>query len=139
MKEKTRAWLLKEKREIEKQLESTMDKIPENIGALEDIRNKLLEEAKMKSIKMLMQYDLHLNFQDDDCIHPDKDGDIVTWGHVKELRNTECIRLQFPIDANPFDVIRALDKIKGVIKHNMVRAFKKVEINNRLEHKELPF
>jgi len=108
------------------------------VKTLEDIKDELLEKAKAKDVKAFMQYDIHLNYQSDDLIQADKDGDAITWRHTMELRNTDCLRFQFPPDTSPFDVIRALDKIKDCIKDSMKRGFRKEEIVRHTKPKSKP-
>ena len=71
-----------------------------------------------------------INTQEDGVMHPDEDGDCLMGRISEELRNSDCIRLQFTPDTNPFDALRALDKIKDWIKKDMSKGFKKGEGGN---------
>ena len=84
-----------------------MAELPDNsTGA---IKARLLKEARAKTVKEVVQYDVFLNAAED--LEPDKDGDALWYGGVHELRNTDTVRVQFPAGASAVDVLRALKKI----------------------------
>lgn len=78
-----------------------------------------------KPIRRLAQFDCFIHAEEDDVTHPDRDGDALWFGKQTEPRNSDSIRLSYPIEINPFDVLRALNKISDWIKREMVTAYKK--------------
>ncbi len=88
-----------------------------------DTKAILLEKAKKKPVRKFVQYDVFT-----------KDGDATSWGVSDELRNTDCIRLQFTPDTSPFDVLRALKKIGAWIERDISLNFKE-----KFEKDNFPF
>lgn len=72
---------------------------------------RLLEDAQGKPVRMFVQLDAFTNVKRDDCIHPDEEGDCLMLSAVAELRQTDCIRLQFTPETPVTDVTRALRKM----------------------------
>lgn len=89
-----------------------------------DTKAILLKEAEKKPVRKFVQYDVFTHAERDDVMNPDRDGDTTSWGITDELRNTDCIRLQFTPDTSPLDVLKALKKIGASIERDISFSFK---------------
>lgn len=86
---------------------------------IEEKRGKLLEAAKNKPIREFVQYDAFIDVLADDVMRRDDDGDCLWKSTATELRNSDCVRVQIPVDTNPIDALRALEKIIKWVKKDV--------------------
>lgn len=70
----------------------------------------LLLRAARKPVQRMAQVDVFTHAQADCVVHPDEDGDAIFYSLDDELRNSDCLRVQFPTDMRRADVVRALQK-----------------------------
>jgi hypothetical protein len=87
---------------------------------------ELLRDSAGKKVQRLVQIDGWYNVPpgEDDIIIGDEEGHALTSSSVKELRNTESVRIQIPIDAPKGEVIALLEKKIAWIKKDFHRMLK---------------
>lgn len=84
------------------------------------VRKDILEKATDKPLRDMKQYDVFFKREDfDEVIQPSVDGLALRGGRNYELRNSDTIRLQFPIDTDPLIVLKALERIVDWIKEDI--------------------
>lgn len=87
---------------------------------IEQLKQKLLEDAAQKPIHRFVQFDVFQRIEDggDDIVTPDQDGDCVFGGGTPhhELNITNELRVMVPEGRTAEEVIRGLQKIIEWIK-----------------------
>lgn len=104
-------------------------RVSEESNKVEEIKAELLEKAGKNDVIEIVRYDVHLQVEDsDEFMRSDEDSQCLMWGVEKALRNFKGIRVAFKSDTNPFDVLKALDKVKEQIEYSMNENYKKESV-----------
>ncbi|MCL5998306.1 MAG: hypothetical protein M1546_19970 [Chloroflexi bacterium] len=86
----------------------------------DDRKARLLADAATKPVRPLAQLDGWPRAWDD-AMESDKDGDCFDATTTDELRNSACVRLQYPQDMPMEDVVRVVRKMLHQLEGQGVR------------------